>query len=197
ENSRIMVDSYYDAYYYQYAHMLNMVKRESYVSQKNNGVFHPIRLALTKELIIPTTKTVVPFEGYETGVLKFGNGNPEHEQFNSLTDVSISNNKKIIEIRIPWQLVNVKDPSLKEVMGDIWKAGLSKSETIEGIRVAAAATEQGKIVQTIPRQAKNVLQQKDVFLYSWNEWEQPLFYERLKKSYDMIKDAYGKTKLEN
>jgi hypothetical protein len=91
---------------------------------------------------------------------------------------------------------SVKDPSLKEVMGDIWKAGLSKSETIEGIRVAAAM-KQGKLVQTIPRQSNNVLQQKDVFLYSWNEWEQPLFYERLKKSYDMIKKTYGKTKQEN
>jgi hypothetical protein len=192
ENSSIMVDSYYDTYYYTYAHMLNMVKKESYVNQKNNGVFHPIRLALTKELIIPSTKTVVPFEGYETGILKFGNGNPEYETFNSLTDVSISDNKKIIEMRIPWQLVNVKDPSLKEVMGDIWKYGLSKSETIEGIRVATAATKQGKLVQTIPRQSNNLLQQKDAFLYSWSEWEQPLYYERLKKSYYMIKETYGK-----
>lgn len=197
ENSRIMVDSYYDTYYYLYAHMLNMVKREPYANQKNNGVFHPIRLALNKELTIPSTNTLVPFEGYETGVLKFGNGNPDHKQFNSLTDVSISDNKKIIEIRIPWQLLNVKDPSLKEVMGDIWKAGLSKSETIQGIRAAVAATEQGKLVQTIPRQSNNVLHQKDVFLYSWNEWKQPLFYERLKKSYDIIKEIYRKTKLEN
>lgn len=196
KDSSIMVDSYYDTFYYQYAHLLQMVKKESYANQKNNGVFHPIRLALNKELTIPSTNTIVPFEGYETGVLKFGNANPEHNRFNSLTDVSISSDKKIIEMRVPWQLVNVKDPSLKEVMGDIWKSGLNSNETIEGIRVAVAAAEQGKVMQTIPNHTNNILQQKDVFFYSWNEWEQPLYYERLKKSYDIIKETYGKTKIE-
>ncbi|WHY01926.1 hypothetical protein [Neobacillus sp. DY30] len=197
KSSRVMVDSYYDTYYYLYAHMLNMEKREPYPNQKNNGVFHPIRLALNKELTIPSTNILVPFEGYETGVLQFGNANPEHEQFNSLTDVSMSSDKKIIEIRIPWQLVNVKDPSLKEAMGDVWKNGLAASETIERIRIAAAAIEQGKLVQTIPKQSNNnQLLQKDVFLYSWNKWEQPLFYERLKKSYGIIKETYEETRLE-
>jgi hypothetical protein len=192
DNSRIMVDSYYDTYYYQYSHLLNMIRKESYVNQKNNGVFHPIRLALNKELIIPSTNTRVPFEGYETGILKFGNANPDHKDYNSLTDVSLSRDKKIIEMRIPWQLINVKDPSLKEAMGDIWKSGLTNSERIEGIRVAITTTLQGKAQQKIP--ARN---QKDVFLYTWDEWEQPIYYERLKKSYDMIKETFGKTKIRN
>ncbi|TDL66389.1 hypothetical protein E2R56_22740 [Rhodococcus qingshengii] len=184
DHSRIMVDSYYDTYYYQYAHLLNMISRESYVNQKNNGVFHPIRLALNKELIIPSTNTRVPFEGYETGVLKFGNANPEHKEFNSLTDVSMSRDKKIIEMRIPWQLINVKDPSLKEVMGDIWKSGLTKSERIEGIRVALATTYKGEIQQTLPG-----------LLYTWDEWEQPTYYERLKKSYKIIQQTYGEARV--
>lgn len=42
----------------------------------------------------------------------------------------------------------------------------------------------------------NILQQKDAIIYSWDEWNQPLFYERLIKSYDIIKETYGKTKIE-
>jgi hypothetical protein len=191
KNSTIMVDSYYDTYYYQYAHLLNMVKKESYANQKNNGVFHPIRLALNKELRIPSTNTLVPFEGYETGVLRFGNADPADKEFDSLSDVSISSDKQVIEMRIPWQLVNVKDPSLKEVMSDVWKFGITKSENIEGIRVAVTTTIQGKIKESIPRSVNNTINKKDVYLYSWDEWEQPTYYERLKKSYQIIKETFG------
>ncbi|MBY0144938.1 hypothetical protein [Neobacillus niacini] len=191
KNSTIMVDSYYDTYYYQYAHLLNMVKKEPYANQKNNGVFHPIRLALNKELRIPTTNTIVPFEGYETGVLRFGNADPADKEFDSLTDVSISSDKRVIEMRIPWQLVNVKDPSLKEVMGDVWKSGLNKSESIEGIRAAVTTTKHGKIKESIPKAVNNTINKKDVYLYSWDEWEHPSYYERLKESYQIIKEAFG------
>jgi hypothetical protein len=193
EDSRILVDSYYDTFYFQYAHLLNMVKKESNIDKKNNGIFHPIRLALNKSLTDPSTNTIIPFEGYETGILKFGTANPDDKEFNSLTDVSIGSDNKVMEVRIPWQLVNVKDPSLKEVMGDIWKNGLSSSQTIEGITVAAAVTENGKIVQTVPSAVDQKLLMKETFFYSWEEWEQPAYYERLKKSYEIIKNTYGTT----
>jgi hypothetical protein len=197
KDSNIMVDSYYDTFYYQYAHLLHMVKKESYANQKNNGVFHPIRLALNKELRIPSTNTLVPFEDYETGVLKFGSANPEDEEFNSLTDVSISSDQQLIEIRIPWQLVNVKDPSLKEVMGDVWKSGLTKSESIEGLRVAVVTTNQGKVLESIPRSVNNTINKADVYFYTWDEWDTPIYYERLKKSYEIIKKTFGNVGVPN
>lgn len=195
EHSKILVDSYYDTYYFQYAHQLNMIKHEPYANQKNNGVFHPIRLALNKELTIPSTNTIIPFEGYETGTLKFGTANPMDKEFDSLTDISMSEDKKVIEGRIPWQLLNVKDPSLKEAMGDLWKNGLTGSETFNGIRIAMVMMEKGEIKQTIPQTTVNKLMEDDVYLYSWNEWDQPVYYERLKKSYEIIKKTYGSTEI--
>jgi len=190
ENSSIMVDSYYDTFYYQYAHLLKMIDVEQYANQKNNGVFHPIRLALNKELTIPTTKKVIPFASYETGKLKFGNANPNSKEFDSLTDVSISNDKKVIEGRIPWQLLNVKDPSSKEVMGNVWEGGLSGSVETSGMRLAIVTTEQGKVIQTLPKTKNNLLQQANTYLYSWEKWEEPSFYERLKNSYGIMKETY-------
>ncbi|MEH7482992.1 hypothetical protein V7157_18405 [Neobacillus drentensis] len=196
-NSRILVDSYYDTYYYQYAHLLKLIDEQSYVSKKNNGVFHPIRLALNKELTIPTTKTIIPFEGYETGKLKFGNANPKNKEFDSLTDVSISKDKKVFEGRIPWQLLNVKDPSLREVMGNVWESGLSSNVETSGISVAIVTTENGKVQQTFPKITNNQLHQTDSFFYSWKKWEEPAFYERLKKSYGIMKEAYRTTELKD
>ena len=190
EASSIMVDSYYDTFYYQYAHLLKLIDEEPYANQKNNGVFHPIRLALNKELTIPTTKEVIPFSSYETGKLKFGNANPNSKEYDSLTDVSISNDRKVIEGRIPWQLLNVKDPSLKEVMGNVWESGLSSCVETSGIRLALVTTELGKITQTLPKTNKNRIHESDAYIYSWKKWEEPSFNERLKRSYGIMKETY-------
>ncbi|MEH7117922.1 hypothetical protein V7128_10945 [Neobacillus vireti] len=191
KDSRIMVDSYYDPFYYEYGQLLKMIPAEPFASQKDNGVFNPIRLALNKKQMIPSSKAVIPFQDYETGILKFGNANPASKDFDSLTDLSISSDKKVIEGRIPWQLLNVKDPSLKEVMGDIWKQGLSGGVETSGIRMAVVTTAGGSIKQTIPKTVNGEIQQKAAFLYDWKKWDQPEFYERLKSSYKIMQETFN------
>ncbi|PLS18135.1 hypothetical protein CVD28_07505 [Bacillus sp. M6-12] len=196
DNSRIMVDSYYDSFYFQYANLLKMIPHEEYASRKNNGIFHPIRLALNKELTIPSKKQTVPFQSFETGKLMWGNGNPGSQHYDSLTDISIAENKKTLEIRIPWQLLNVKDPSLKEVIGDLWKKGLTHGETINGIKIGAIGYE-GKngSLSSFPESSGNSLPMKKAAVFTWNEWNEPSYQERLKPSYYIMKDTYKKLRL--
>jgi hypothetical protein len=177
-SSNIMVDSYYDPFYYQYGELLQMIEPARYASSKNNGVFHPINLALNKKLEVPSTGKTYPFQAYETGKLMFGDGNPEHKEFNSLTDISISNNKKILELRVPWQLLNVKDPSTKEALGDMWKNGLDSSKQMNDIQVMILPVRKGELLNS------------NTLSFNWQEWEQPIFEERLKKSYFIMKEAY-------
>ncbi|MGJ7919821.1 hypothetical protein [Neobacillus sp. LXY-4] len=185
KNSNILVDSYYDPFYYQYGYQLQMIQEIAGVNVKNNGLFHPIRLALNK-LQVPEKE-----KSYETGRLLFGNGNPDSEQYQSLTDVSISKDQKVLELRIPWQLINVKDPSQKLIMSDVWKNGLKGKEKIVGIKIAVVTTEKDKLNKTLPKMNAGVLDEKDVFLYEWKEWDQPNFHERLKDSYYIMKETFG------
>jgi hypothetical protein len=185
-----LVDSYYDTFYYQYGKLLKMIPEEPYAQRKDNGVFNPIRLALNKQQTIPSTKKVIPFQDYETGVLQYGNANPASKDFDSLTDISMSKDKKVIEGRIAWQLLNVKDPSLKEVMGDIWKQGLSSSVETSGIRAAVVTTEKGSVQQTIPKTVKGQLKQEGSLFYNWKTWDHPEFYERLKRSYEIMQKTF-------
>ncbi|MCM3030273.1 hypothetical protein [Niallia sp. MER 6] len=190
-DSHILIDSYYDSYYFHYGHLLNMIKKESYASKKNNGVYHPIRLALNKELEIQGEK--IPFNSYETGKLLYGNGNPESKDFNSLADISVSKDKKTIELRLPWALLNVKDPSQKEVLADLWKKGMEGSETIDGIYFAVVMEKDKKIVQTLPeRGSDNTIHQEDTKLFEWESWEEPAYHERLKQSYYILQEAFSK-----
>ncbi|MGA9225306.1 MAG: hypothetical protein WB217_03085, partial [Mesobacillus sp.] len=189
DHSRILVDSYYDPYYFQYGKTLKMIPGQKYAERNNNGIFHPIMLTLNKEMTQPVENIKIPFESYETGILKYGTANPSDEKFDSLTDISTSDDRKTVEIRIPWQLLNVKDPSTREIMGNLYESGLTGSEKIEGIHLAAAAIEGGHITSILPKNDPGSL--KNSVLYKWEEWEQPQFYERTKTSYGIMKETFN------
>ncbi|RFU67530.1 hypothetical protein D0469_14890 [Peribacillus saganii] len=190
KQSKLLVDSYYDSFYYQYAESLKMIPSVPYAAKKDNGHFHPIRLALNKAITIPSTNETIPFQGYETGVLKFGNGNPHSKDYDSLTDISISNDKQIVEMRIPWAMLNLKDPSLKEAMGDLWKSGLESKITIKGITIAAVVMDEGNLSSSLPQYKRDPFSLGPLKSYDWNAWEEARYFERLKDSYFIMKDAY-------
>jgi len=191
DNSRVLIDSYYDTFYYDYGHILKMIPTLEYANKKNNGVYHPIQLTLNKEMSIDKVEGTisVPFSSYETGKLHFGNGNPTAEDFNSLSDFYMKDG--VLELRLPWLLLNVKDPSRKEIMGDIWsKEGINSSETIDEISVKIiVSNSQNEVVQSVPQSTGTWMN------YTWDNWDQLLFHERLKKSYDIMQDAFKKAKI--
>lgn len=193
-NSQILVDSYYDSFHYHYGSILHMIKEEAYAKKKDNGVFHPIRLTLNKELELPDTK--IPFQSYVTGHLLFGNGNPASKEFNSLTDISVSKDKKTIEVRIPWALLNMKDPSQKEIMADLWQKGLEESVQAKGIQIAAVMEKEEEIISSFPKLNRyNEILAADAKWYTWDEWEMPAYHERLRASYYLLKDAFSEINL--
>jgi hypothetical protein len=193
DTSRVLIDSYYDTFYYHYGHLLEMIPTHSYANKKNNGVYHQIRLTLNKELSINKLEDLitVPFSAYETGKLLYGNGNPESKEFNSLADFYSEDG--IVEIRLPWLLLNVKDPSQKQIMGDIWsKAGINSSETIDSISAAVLVTNQQKeVMQRVPEKNGQWMN------YTWETWEDPIYHERLKESYHILKETYKEAKMNN
>ncbi|KAB7666899.1 hypothetical protein [Bacillus sp. B1-b2] len=189
DSSEMFVDSYYDSFTYHYGSILKMIEEETYARNKASGIFNPIRLTLNKELEIPDTK--IPFQSYVTGKLTFGSGNPNDKDFNSLTDISISNDKKTLEIRIPWALLNVKDPSQKEIMADLWEKGLEGSEYTEGIRMAVVMEKDKSVISSLPElKDQNMIMADSTQLYTWDKWEEPAFHERLKSSYYILQDYF-------
>ena len=92
----------------------------------------------------------------------------------------------IMELRLPWLMLNVKDPSQKQIMGDIWsKDGINSSETIDGISAKMIVSDsQNEIVQSVPNFNETWMH------YTWDHWEEPIYHERLKKSYDILQGCF-------
>ncbi|EKQ58297.1 MULTISPECIES: hypothetical protein [unclassified Clostridium] len=175
--SRIVTDSYYDVFYYMYAKQLKMIDENPSYEKKNSGIFNPIYLCLNRALYLPEDKTTIPLQKYETGKLVQGDGNPDHKDYNSLTDYAVNGDK--IEIRIPWQLLDVMDPSTKMVMDDFYNKNQITATKIPGVYIGGIVTKNNVITENTSME-----------LYSWDEWDVPTYHERLKPSYYILKDAF-------
>jgi hypothetical protein len=142
-------------------------------------------------MFIPTTQTEIPFNYYETGKLKKGMGTKELEGCDPLADYYINQEEGIIEVRIPWLLLNFRDPSKKEIIGDLWDVGLKASEYIESIEVSAGMGKNGKLLETIPKRENDSIEQ-EMLSYQWEVWETPSYKERLKASYYIFQEYFLK-----
>lgn len=59
------------------------------------------------------------YETYETGNLRYGNANPDADDFDSLADYMFTADG--VEIRIPWQLLNFSNPSEMMIHDDYYE----------------------------------------------------------------------------
>lgn len=172
DNSRILVSKDYDLFKYDYGD-------EKEVSSKIDG-FNRWHLILSKG-------GSSGFDSYETGKLTYGNGNPDSFKYNSLSDFIIKDN--VLEVRIPWALLNVKDPSQRKIMGDFIKVDPNSTDslfptvTTDGVKIRLI----GKIGDNSILLPKSY---NDVKIYSWDRWNNVDYEERKKESYDIIKSLF-------
>lgn len=176
EDSSVKVQSYYDRYICSYKELDETLDQAGYLDPETD-IFNPIRLCLNKKMYYPETNVWTPFSHYETGKLTYGNGNPQNEAYNSLADFCYG--EHVIEVRIPWALLNFRDPSTKEIENDFHNGAEFSGIYIDGISVGICTDETESLM-------------KD---YTWDNWNYPAYHERLKQSYYILKDCYAELKL--
>lgn len=180
-NSHIYVDRYYDAfnYYFLESKKLSDIKAEENAGVKNSGMFDIMRLCYGYNLTVKGTNQVVPDKAYETGKLRYGNGNPEADDYKSLSDFYFKNGK--LEIRIPWQLLNVMDPSGKQQISDFRKTQVISPQAYQSFDFGFA-------YRTGTESLKITLGGS----YEYNGWNIPTWHERLKPAYYELQNYFKK-----
>lgn len=191
DESRILVDSYYNIHQYLYAHKLSMIDKKYTDGIRNRGLYDEIRLPLNKQLTIPYTGEVIPFSDYETGKLREGTTDLNSAEYDSLADYKINYHEGILEVRIPWLLMGFTDPSTKEILGDIYEDGLEARMNIDEISFAAISIKKGEESTSVNTQ-EGLIRKSELHSYTWNEWTEPVILERLKKSYPIIKELFSR-----
>ncbi|AYC28831.1 hypothetical protein [Paenisporosarcina cavernae] len=186
-SARLLIDPYYDFYHYLYGVEEKMISPISN-GTKNTGEFTNIHYVLNKEMYYPELKEKRSFEFYETGKLMRGNGDPESPTYNSLADYEMKDG--VLELRIPWLLLQFRDPSRKEVIGDLVKNGVESSKVIDQIGIGLMVTDSTtNTLQAIPAISRGKVTQLPT--YTWDNWDIPASTERLKKSYYIMQKTFG------
>jgi len=195
-NSRLLVESSYDAFAREFGATAGL-PMEDY--RDGSAGFVPVREPINLGYTVPPTGEEVPFESVETGQLTYGDGNPSATPYNSLTDVHVSPSTRTIEIRLPWILLNIADPSTKQRIASDWDDGLAKV-SFESVTVGAATyrpNEDGQaqavsgetnITHAIPGVTSGGLNTTE---YSWETWSEVAYTERLKDSYHALENDWG------
>lgn len=196
-DSRVRVDAYYDSFAWRFGNRANLDL--SAYRERDSGRFTPVRVSKTSGYEIPVTGERIPFESLETGELRYGNGNPAAESYDSLADVHVSRSADAIELRLPWLLLNVADPSQRRAVGDFWNEAEITFEQFDSLSIAAgtyAPRADGSarkvdnptnLTHAVPGVSRDELEFVE---YSWEPWRQPEYVERKKESYEIVQTAF-------
>ena len=182
DNSHIYVDNYYDAFYYHFIKggLLADYHTDELKEQKNTGIFSEMLMCYGYNLVVGVTGQIVGDKTYETGKLQFGDSNPLDANYTSLTDfVYLDGN---LEIRIPWQLLNVMDPSTKQQIGDFNTLQSIENETYDefdfGLGIIDGDSNEKVFIELSGS-------------YGNSTWNVPTWHERLKPAYYELQSFLG------
>ena len=179
ENSRVLVHEYYDTFKFIESRSELKVDPNKINVEKNGQGFSVVKLYYKEKSYSEVTNTFKDSKSYETGKLVLGNGNPKSEEFNSVADYYINDN--YIELRIPWGLLNFKDPSTKSIIDNFYETFSFDSKKIDYINV-------GVTRKNTNEEGSRLVSKK----FKLNSWVKPKYHERLKESYYMLKEEFNK-----
>lgn len=179
ENSRILVQERYEPFRFVFSENYLLGNPFLEVPAKNSPTFKKIYLALQYDTIVNGSGQR---EVFETGKLTYGNGNPEDDMFDSTSDFIVKGDD--IEMRLPWQLLNFANPSEMKIHDDYYEKYGIEYLKIDGMYLGigdSADQEQRIPMEKLP-------------LKGWGK--HITYHERLKSSYYMIQELWGKAEEE-
>lgn len=189
----LKIASGYDQHTFFYGWVKKMIPWTPGWERKNSGIFLPWKLSLSRELYLPASRRVIPFEEIEVGQLIPGTSDPLAAEFNSLADYYPGSG--VLEIRLPWMMLGYSDPSTHQAWAYPYGTGKDGfvSTTSPGVNIQAVIGAKGQSATAIKTQAAPVktapagYSVKPPLAYYWKGWDVPTYHERKKQSYYVLK----------
>lgn len=174
--SRIIVHERYNIFNYLYKYYSNTIEKQENIPKKDSNIFSAIYLLNRRSFYLKSNNDIIPPVYYQTGKLIHGNGNPNSKEFNSLTDFNKEGDA--LEIKIPWMLLNIKNPLKKIAQDDFYINGIESQIYIKDIGLSTYFV------------SKNEEFTSKGIKYIIPSYKDIKYHNRLKKSYDIIQEYW-------
>lgn len=171
DNTRLLVDSYYDSFYYQYMVIKELFPLVKATGTQNSGIFNPIRQFTSNEIFLPVEQRTINPMFYDSGVLKYGQANPNLPLYDSLADFYYTDD--FVEIKIPWTLLGVSNFVEKKRIADFYKKKIITTELMDSLVIGVGKQQNDE----------TTLQMQSIELATFDKTN---YTERLKKSYSIL-----------
>lgn len=171
QKSRILITAPYDKY-------LNHESRVIRPMASIQGGWVEMVQCINERRLSKDLKTFYPPHFSMMSPLRYGTLLPESPDFNSLSDFHYEGHT--LELRLPWALLNVTDPSSKSVL---WVDHQGAYRSTEGINVVLLK-QSTQSSYFVPSSGKK----EDVRMVQWEQWNTPTYHTRAKESYGLLKE---------
>lgn len=178
--SRLLVQETYNAVKANYLKQINGKDFYAYPPDKTSSHFDLVTMVLQNTTIVEDIEKAGAAKKYlpcfPTGILRKGINHQGIRKIDSQTDIVFG--EELIELRIPWQLLNFSNPAAKQIHDDYFQHYGVKPLEVKTIALGWGLA-----------QSKGII---DMYDYPLASWERPRVKTFLKESYSIIKREWKK-----
>lgn len=186
ENTRLLVQERYLAMRERFEHEITGKDPFAVFPDKESAVFVPVQMALENPTLLADFRNIAPEERrrktafgiWNTGYLTWGTEDKDSKDHTSLADFYFGS--QCVEIRIPWQMLNIADPTLMSVHRDYYENYGVEFKNVKSVGLGFAADSnredcvelQQVRLKKLDRQLKVHERLKDSYYIVRNVWKE-------------------------
>jgi hypothetical protein len=159
------------------------------VRDRHDGVFDSMYVGINRARY-GRDGTFYPARGVNRGRLRFGT-----DSASTLSDWYYDEMAGMLQVRIPWGLLNVTDPSTRTILYETTATERFGTVTAEGFRIGILAYRDGTrrtLAGALPAVDPRSTWPTEAFRrWEWEEWETPRSHSRLKPAYRAMRTTWG------
>jgi hypothetical protein len=159
-------------------------RRPAVTTNRNDGRFDP-ELIIVNRARFGRDGRFYPAQGYDRGRLRYG-----AVTGSTLSDWFLDEAAGLLELRIPWDLINVTDPSSRTLLNDDRATGNFGTALADAFHLGVEVYRKGarpQSIETLPQSINGVWTAAGFQAWRWRGWTVPRWHARLKPVYDSLR----------